>query len=226
MLNRVNRTVKFLTNTDGRGNVSPSELDLAIHNRVQEKYEELLFEVNRLVNRQNKGLINGALENTTEKVRERIQHYLEEKVVSVSNGNLTIPSEVRYFDTVLYAQTYIELCKNNKEYLLSSSVASEQYPIGLKTANTLKLLPETIQSVTLSYLRNPIEAKWTYTIVDQVEMYNPSKSDFKEIDIHPSEEADLILRVLQSFGINLKEPELQKVTEQIKTSEFNKEITT
>ena len=85
---------------------------------------------------------------------------------------------------------------------------------------------ETIQSVTLSYLRNPIEAKWTYTIVDQVEMYNPSKSDFKEIDIHPSEEADLILRVLQSFGINLKEPELQKVTEQIKTSEFNKEITT
>ena len=57
-------------------------------------------------------------------------------------------------------------------------------------------------------------------------MYNPSNSDFKEIDIHPSEEADLILRVLQSFGINLKEPELQRVTEQIKTSEFNKEITT
>ena len=226
MLNRVHRTVKFLTNSDGRGNVSPSELDLAIHNRVQEKYEELLFEVNRLVNRQNKGLINGALENTTEKVRERIQHYLEEKVVSVTNGNLTIPSEVRYFDTILYAKTYIELCKNNKEYLLSSSEASEQYPIGLKTANTLKLLPETITSITLSYLRNPIEAKWTYTIVDDVEMYNPSKSDFKEIDIHPSEEADLILRVLQSFGINLKEPELQRVTEQIKTSEFNKEITT
>ena len=85
MLNRVHRTVKFLANADGRGNVSPSEIDLAIHNRVQEKYEELLFEVNRLVNRQNRGLINGALENTTEKVREKIQHYLEETTVNRSN---------------------------------------------------------------------------------------------------------------------------------------------
>jgi hypothetical protein len=226
MLNRVHRTVKFLANTDGRGNISPSKIDLAIHNRVQEKYEELLFEVNRLVNRQNKGLVNGALDNTTEKVRERIQHYLEEKEVTVTNGNFTIPSEVRYFDTVLYAKTYIELCKNNKEYLLSSTEATEQYPIGLKSANTIKVLPQTIQTVTLSYLRNPIEAKWTYTIVNEFEMYDPSKPDFKEIDIHPSEEADLILRVLQSFGINLKEPDLQKVTEQIKTNEFNKEITT
>ena len=226
MLNRVHRTVKFLANADGRGNVSPSEIDLAIHNRVQEKYEELLFEVNRLVNRQNRGLINGALENTTEKVREKIQHYLQETTVNCTDGNFTIPSQVRYFDTVLYANTYIELCKNNTEYLLSNKEATEQYPIGLKTANIIKVLPATIQAVTLSYLRNPIQAKWTYTIVDQVEMYNPSNSDFKEIDIHPSEEADLILRVLQSFGINLKEPELQRVTEQIKTSEFNKEITT
>ena len=226
MLNRVHRTVKFLANTDGRGNVSPSEIDLAIHNRLQEKYEELLFEVNRLVNRQNRGLVNGALENTTDKVREKIQHYLEEKPATIAAGKFTIPSEVRYFDTVLYQRTYLELCKNNKEFLLCTSEATAQYPIGLKTSNTVKVLPTSIDIVTVSYLRNPLEAKWTYTVVDGVELYNPSKADFKDIDIHPSEEADLILRVLQSFGINLKEQDLQKVTEQMKATEFNKEITT
>lgn len=225
MLNRVHRTVKFLANTDGRGNVSPSEIDLAIHNRVQEKYEELLFEVNRLVNRQNRGLVNGALENTTDKVREKIQHYLEDADANLTDGKFTIPSEVRYFDTVLYQETYIELCKNNKEYLLSKSEATKEYPIGLKSSNTVKVSPNTIYAVTISYLRNPIEAKWTYTVFEGVEMYDPSKSDFKEIDIHPSEESDLILRVLQSFGINLKEKDLQLITEQIKSAEFNKEIT-
>ena len=92
MLNRVHRTVKFLANTEGRGNVKPENIDLAIHNKVLEKYEELLFDVNRLVNRQNRGLVNGALENTVDKVREKIQHYLEEQEVNAVNGIIEIQS--------------------------------------------------------------------------------------------------------------------------------------
>ena len=226
MLNRIHRTVKFLANSEGRGNVSPGDIDFAIHHRVQEKQEELLFEVNRLVNRQNKGLVNGALENTTEKVREKIQHYLQEETVAVIDGKITIPSGVRYFDMLLYATTYVELCKDHKEFLLSKREATEGYPIGLKTSNKVVLWPSTLASVTVSYLRNPLYAKWTYNTVEGVEMYDPSRSDFMEVDIHPSEESDLIIRVLQSFGINLKEPDLQRITEQVKNSEFNKEMTT
>ena len=137
MLNRVHRTVKFLANTEGRGNVKPENIDLAIHNKVLEKYEELLFDVNRLVNRQNRGLVNGALENTADKVREKIQHYLEEQEVNAANGIIGIPSEVRYFDTLLYKETYIELCKNNKQFLLSQSEANDENPIGLKTSNKI-----------------------------------------------------------------------------------------
>jgi hypothetical protein len=226
MLDRVHKTLKFLANTEGRGNVKPENVDLAIHNRVLEKYEELFFEVNRIINRQNRGLINGGLENLTDKIREKIQHYLQEETVTVTSGSFTIPSAVRYFDTVFFGNTYIELSKNNKEFLLSKSEATEAFPIGLKQSNSIKVLPTTIDEVTISYLRNPIKAKWTYNVVDGVEMYNPSKSDFKDIDIHPSEETDLTLRVLQSFGINLKEQDLQSITEQMKNTEFNKEITT
>ena len=142
------------------------------------------------------------------------------------NGSFTIPSEVRYFDTVYFGNTYLELSKNNKEFHLSKSEATEEYPIGLKQSNTIKVLPTTIEEVTISFLRNPIKAKWTYMTIDGVEIYNPDKSDFKDIDIHSSEESDLILRVLQSFGINLKEQDLQRITEQMKQGEFNKEITT
>ena len=225
MLNRVHRTVKFLANTEGRGNVTPTDIDLAIHNSVQEKYEELFFEVNRLVNRQNRGLINSALENTPDKVREKLQHYIEDLDLNLVDGVFTIPENIRYFDSVIYQNTFIELCKNNKDFLLSASEASLAYPIGLKQSQTVKILPNTIESVTVSYLRNPVVAKWTYTVVSGVEMFDQSKSDFKEIDIHPSEETDLILRVLFSFGINLKEKDLQLATMSMKSTDFNKEIT-
>jgi len=225
MLNRVHRTVKFYANTEGRGNVKPENIDFAIHNKVLEKQEELLFDVNRFVNRQNRGLVNGALENTTEKIREKIQHYLEEKTVTVTDGTLTIPSEVKYFDTILVGETYVELCKNNMQFLLSKSEASTETPIGLKASNTIKISPSTVTEVNVSYLRNPIPAKWSYTIIDGVELYDPSKSDFKEIDIHSSEEDDLIIRVLQAFGINLKEKDLIDITQQMKNTEFNQEIT-
>ena len=117
------------------------------------------------------------------------------------------------------------MCKNNKDFLLSASEATLTYPIGLKQSQSVKILPKTIENVTVSYLRNPIVAKWTYTVVNGVEMFDPSKSDFKEIDIHPSEETDLILRVLFSFGINLKEKDLQQATMAMKSTDFNKEIT-
>jgi len=224
MLNRVVKTVKFYANSEGRGNIKPENIDLAINNKVDEKYEELLFDVNRIINRQNKGLVNGGLENTTEKFREKIQHYLEEQNVTLLNGNISIPSQVRYFDTLLYKDTYVELCKNNKQFLLSKDTADETHPIGLKTSNTIKVNPVNLDEVTISYLRNPIPAKWTYTVFNGVEMFDPSKSDFSDIDIHPSEEDDLIIRVLQVFGINLKEKDLQSITQRIKESEFNQEI--
>lgn len=224
MLNRIHRTLKFLANTEGRGNVKPENIDFAIHNKVLEMQEELFFEINKHINRQNKGLVNGGLENIPDKIREKIQHYLEEKNETVTNGKFTIPNEVMYFDTVYYADTYIELSKNNKEFHLAKSEATLEYPIGIKISNEIKVIPETIDEVTISYVRKPLIAKWTYDEVDDVAMYSPSKPDFQDVDIHPSEETELILRVLQSFGFNLKEQDLMQLTEQIKGNEFNKEM--
>lgn len=225
MLNRLHLTVKTYLNTEGRGNVKPSKIDLIVHNKVLGKFEELLFDVNRLVNRQNRGLVNGALENTVEKVREKIQHYLEVKEVSKTGDTFEIPKELRYFDAILYNNNLIELSRNNRDFYLSKKEADEVYPIGLKASNTIRVHPDTIDEVSISYLRNPIKAKWTYTVIDGVEMYDPSKSDFSEIDIHPSEESDLVIRVLQGLGVNLKEQDIQAITERHKANSFNQENT-
>lgn len=226
MINRIKQTVTTILNTDGRGNVKPSELNVIVHNGVLELYEEMLFEVNQLMNRQNRGLVNGGLENTTEKVREKIQYYLTTTTLSYSGDSFILPSDLRYFDAPFYNDELIDLCKNNREFKLLANVShttpTEEYPIGLKQGNTLKVLPTTIEEdVTLSYLRNPLEAKWTYIKANGVELFNPSAADYQDVDIHPGQEDNLIIKVLEKFGINLKEKDVQEAMQRAKVNEFN-----
>lgn len=224
-INNIHRTIKALSNTDSVGNAKPETIDLFVNQSVLEIYEELFFEVNRLLNRQNRGLLGTVLENTTEKLRERIQHYLTTEVITSDSNVFVIPKSVRYFDTVLYKNTYAELMKNRKEFLLSRDTVTEDYPIGLKTSNLLTLLPETAREVTLSFLRNPKPAKWTYRFINNIAMFDFTKSDFADVDIHSSLEDDLIIRVAQKLGLNLKEKDIQAFTQREELREFNQEAT-
>ena len=228
MIDRVHQTVKAYLNTNNRGNFAPKKFDNILHHIVNQKFEELLFDVNRLLNKENKGLLNGGMENLTDRVREKIQHYLEpEKELAYANNVFTLPSDMRYFDSVEFDGEMIELCKSNKEFkAVATTNPTSEYPIGLKMGNILKVLPEDIDDdVTMSYLRNPKQAKWTYTVVGGVEIFNPSATDYQDIDIHPSEEDDIIVRVLQGFGIELKEQDIQQATQDEKVREFNRENT-
>jgi len=228
MIDRIFDTVKSLLNTDGIGNFKPEDFDNVLHKKVLEKFEENFFEVNQMVNRQNRGLINGGLENIPEKIRERIQHYLmPEAALTYSDPYFLLPSDLHYFDTVMYDGHVIELLKSNREFkIVEKANPTEEYAIGLKQGSTLSIRPSTIaDSVTITYLRTPIRAKWTHQIVDGVEVFDNSANDFQDVDIHPSDEVDLIVRVISGFGLNLKEKEVIAYTQREESENFNHEKT-
>lgn len=226
MIDRIKQTVETYLNTDGRGNFKPEDFDTVLHLCVQERYESLFFEANRMLNRQNRGLLNGGLENITEKVREKIQYYLTaDATLTYANNAFSLPSDLRYFDSVLYNEEIIELCKNSREFnILKSINPTANYPIGLKIGSSIKILPESItDNVTVTYLRTPKRAKWTYNSISDVEQFNPDANDFVDVDAHESEEFDLIINVLKGFGLNLKEQDVQAIAQSIDTANFNEE---
>lgn len=228
MIDRIFNTVKYFVNTDGRGNFTPEKFDTFLHNKVLEKFEDNFFQVNQMLNRQNRGLINGGLENIPDKIRECIEHYITPEVALVYNAPyFTLPADLHYFDTVTYNGAIIDLCKSNKEFkIVESSNPTIEYPIGLKQGNTLKVAPSTIvDSVMMSYLRQPIRAKWTYQDIGGVEVFDSGAGDFQDVDAHPSTEVDLTIQVLEAFGVNLKEQDLQAYTQREQATEFNQELT-
>ncbi|MDO6737109.1 hypothetical protein [Wenyingzhuangia sp. 2_MG-2023] len=227
MLNRLFNTTKTIVNTDGNGNFKPSDFNLIVYSSVVEMYEELFEDATKLSNRHNRGLIGVDLENTLEKNREKLEHYLEpSKSMVYQNGSFLIPSDLRYFDSVRYKSTSIEMLKSYREFNEIQDDVGIEYPVGIKQGLSIKVAPVSIKdNVEISYLRNPKLNKWTYILVDGVEMFNPDANDFQDVDIHPGEEHKLLFKILLRFGINLKEKDLQEIAQRHEAQDFNQKIT-
>ena len=110
-----------------------------------------------------------------------------------------------------------EVERNAIAIMARSEVApTELYPVYEWFGSTLKVYPTTITSVNFRYIRKPLNPKWTYTIVANKEMYDPSNASFQDFELDSSEFYNIILRMLTYFGINLREPEVVKIAELMK----------
>lgn len=229
-IDRVYKTLLTLANSDIRGNVKPTDLRLALYDTINEIVGEYFYEVNRMLNRENRGLINGGLENLPDRIREKILYFLvEDEVLTFSDPYFELPSNLRYIDSVFYQDNNeVEFCKHNKEFKLllnyADTLPTTTNPIGLRVGDNIKIAPTTIQEeVTISYLRNPLVPNWTYIVIDGTELFNPSASDFQDIDLHPSEENRVVLSTLKRFGVNLKENDLTQMIAAREQIEFNQD---
>ena len=229
-VDRIYKTVLMFANSDIRGNVKPTDLRLALYDVVNEIVEEYFYEVNRMLNRENRGLINGGFENIPDRIREKILYFLKEDVVlNYAAPYFELPADLRYIDSVFYQENNeVEFCKHNKEFKLllnyTDTLPTNTNPIGLRIGNKIKVAPTTIvDEVTISYLRNPLIPNWTYTVVGGAELFNPSAPDFQDIDLHPSEENRVVLATLKRFGVNLKETDLTQMTAAREQIDFNQD---
>jgi len=229
MIDRVYQTVRMLANTEVRGNLKPADFDKALYNVMLEKFEEYPFDLNRSYNRQNRGLIGSGLENLTDNILEKMQYYSKEATLAYNVDSFTIPEDVRDIDAIVYLnKNEIVLSKNSGAFNhianFKHTTPTNDFPIGLRLGNKLKVLPSSIiDNVKMYYLRKPLIPKWTYVVIDGVEVFNPDASDFQDIDMDPSEEEDIISRLLIKIGINLKEPELEASATRKESEEFNQQ---
>ncbi len=223
----VYRTVLMLANSDVRGNIVPREFNLAAYDVINEIYEGYFADISRATNRENRGLINSGLENIPDRIRERLLYFLVEDTELVyADGYFALPDDYKYVDTVTFNGAEVEFMKSSREFKLVANYVdtspTETCPIGLQAGNRIKVAPAAIEDgVMLTYLRKPLLPNWTYTMVNGAEIFNPAATDFRDIDLHPSEENNVVIRILNRFGINLKEQDLVAITQNKTNQDFN-----
>lgn len=230
-VDRVYQTLLFFANSDIRGNVKPRDLRLGLYHTVGEIIESYFAELNRITNRQNRGLINSGLENIPDRIREKIQYYLvEDATLTYAAPYFTLPANHRYSDTAEYMGADIEFAKNRKHFNIIKNDADAKpttaTPVCLRVGDKLSVAPSTIiTGVKLTYLRNPLLPNWTFTMVSGAEVFNPAANDFRDIDMHPGEETNVVIKTLSSFGINLKENDVVAYTQNKQAQDFNQDNT-
>jgi len=124
------------------------------------------------------------------------------------NGRLTRenslagPYYVEYYSS-LNKEHFINIWPNQDTY---TSLALSPYASGGS------------DMVKISYIENIIPPQWTYSIVGTNALYNPSDQNFRNFQLHASEESLLVSKILQLAGISIKDYQLSKaaVQEEVK----------
>lgn len=223
LIDRIFQKVKTFVNTEVRGNVSPAEFNLLLHDAIQSRTEEYFYDLKRELYRENRGLGMHFLSNLPDRIMEKVMHYHKtDTLVFDTASTRELPEDLRYLDEI-ETSTGIgyEHCDTAKEFRITKSIALSQYPICYTSGRTIRISPDNSDTISISYVRNVLIPKWTYTVVNNAELFNPSSGDFVDADIHPSEEDEIVRRVLLRFGVNLKEQDIQAFAMQEDTKEFN-----
>ncbi len=231
MIDRVYQTLRMLANTEIRGNMKPFAFNLALYQVMCEIYEEYPFDLNKWTNRLNKGQVNPGDQNIMDLIQQKMDFYLKPSEPLVfSGGKFSLPLDLHYLNAVFYTETNgeVSLSKNASEfYLLQRSKymqPSVDFPVGLRAGEKIEILPSTIQdNVIASYRRKLIPPKWTFIELNGAETFNPSASDFRDIDMHASEFDEIVNRLCTKFGINLKENDLKESGNEEEIKAYNKE---
>lgn len=244
-VNTVYQTVLLILNKEQRGYMTPTEFN-SIGTQVQlEVFEKYFEDMNQQIRvPQTDTDYADRVENIDEKIAI-FKTFGSTNYISSGTLNYFIPSRVDSYGntaifyrlgTVLYNnETEVQRVDRSDFYHIDKSLLtkpSKTFPVYLYENNYLFIKPTTIISdVQLDYIRKPIDIRWGFTVGSLGQyIYNSNIFDSStepngsvDFELHDSEQAELILKILIYAGIVIRDPNIiQAAAQQVANDEANK----
>lgn len=149
--------------------------------------------------------------------------------ISISSGTFPYPSDYLHYHTLEH--TYSVVGGGNKTTEIgivrgfefrrrSNSSLNEptnEFPIGRYQASGFKVIPHTITSLHISYIKRPEKPTWGHTVANDEEVFDSgSSTDFV---LHPSEKNNLVYELLALSGVRLDKADIRNYSTEIKENE-------
>lgn len=230
MIDRVRNTVLTLLNKENRGTITPAEFNRLVGLAQLFIFEENFYHYNRFINAQNQRQTNSEYSDIPKNIREKIDVFAKEEAMTfnVNTSIFNINNEDVYrVEQLFYKNKVIEeVPKSLITVLLEENYAppSLTYPAYTRFGNDFKVYPETItEGVKAFYIRKPKTPKWTFININGNPVFNPSANDYQDLEIHPSDETMLIVKLLSYLGVSIREQEVYQYAETKEIQKNNKE---
>ena len=225
-VDRIYQRVLTLANKEQRGYITPQEFNLFANQAQMDIFEQYFYDLNQF--RRVPG-------NDT--MHADVVDMLEEKIsvfeVTASLGLVINPNGVAgNLDTLprFYRLSNVRapvpanalpgtgplmesVSKKDFHLFLQSPLASPttSRPIYIvdRLNNLLRIASgRTYSRVVVDYIRSPRDVVWTYIVVGEKALYNATAPDAMDFDLHPSEETELVLKILTLASVTLKDEKL------------------
>ena len=217
-IDTVYQKVLAIANKEQRGYVTPQEFNLFADQAQMDIFEQYFYDINQF---------NRVPGNNTEYAD--MLTLLEEKIAIFKNIKLLFyqspyyqkPQELYRVGSLETGYGEIEQV-THKEYLAIklSPLAKPtlKRAVYVDTPQGFRVYPTFTNNVQCHYIRKPRKANWGYNVINDNALYDATQSlDFQ---LHPSEENNLIIKILALAGIAIKDPAMY----QIAVAEDNKNI--
>lgn len=224
MINSIYELLQTIMNKELRGNLSPTEFNL-IAKQVQEEIFRGYFEdENRDKNREKRGLVSPGFSNLPFNQRQRIEQFAAKALLIYTDPIFTLPADLYIIKDNGLDYNGIVIDEMESQYVGFSAgsllAPSTSFPTYEQIGDSIVVAPATIiDGITCRYLKVPTDPKWTYQIVSNSPLFNPSAGDYQDFELHPSEFSNIVVRMLSYFGVNIREPEVTKYAETLKQKE-------
>ena len=228
-VNTVYQRVLGVLNKEQRGYVTAQEFNLFANQAQQDLFEQYFYDINQF------GRIPG---NNTEYsdmltlLNEKINIFETISAPTRPANYFIAPSDMYRLGSVVYKNTttnsfgtssteQIEAERINANeflYINSSPLTkpTNTRPVFVSNASGIKIYANSevtdVALVDYQYIKKPATVNWAYQIVFNEPLYDASNS--VDFELHPADEADLVIKILELAGILIKDLNLYQVMNQ------------
>jgi len=227
MIDHVRSTVLSILNKENRGTLTVSQFNAYAKHAQQTLFDQYFSEYSRLVTMKNARRLSKDHGDKLSMLRSNIDKFMKTSDITITTEYVTKPADLYSEISLVYDNKIMEyIPKYKATYLEASNVSapSALYPGYCDENDAWYVKPDTLTGdVTVSYIRTLVDPKWTYTIVGENPIYNPSASDFQDFELGPDDETSLVVEILKLSGVTIREPEVAQAAAQIDAIETQKE---
>mgnify|MGYP000049952116 FL=1 len=222
-IDTVYQRVLAIANKEQRGYITPQEFNLFANQAQSSIFEQYFYEVNQF-GRVPKN--STEYSNLVDIVDDKIAPFKKRENAPFALGSslYEIPAYVYKLGTVMFlnpnGRTYIvdEVKEDEYVYIIDSPLTkpNRKRPVYVRFAHNIlaqeiiQVYPTITTGIQYTYIKKPSNVNWGYVVVDGKALYDATIAiDF---ELHPSEEKELVLKILALCGILLKEASLYQLT--------------
>lgn len=228
-VNTVYQRVLGVLNKEQRGYVTAQEFNLFANQAQQDLFEQYFYDINQF------GRVPG---NNTEYsdmltlLNEKINIFETISAPTRPANYFIAPSDMYRLGSIVYKNTttnsfgtssteQIEAERINANeflYINSSPLTkpTNTRPVFVSNASGIKIYANSevtdVALVDYQYIKKPATVNWAYQIVFNEPLYDASNS--VDFELHPADEADLVIKILELAGILIKDLNLYQVMNQ------------